>query len=230
MKIGRYMQCQVHAHDLRSIVRHEQRKDLHRERQSSELTSNTHLDAAQNEVVLVNDSGHVLGSMPKKAVHNVHTPLHLGFSVYVFNDEHLLLMTKRSSKKLTWPSVWSNSFCGHPAPGENFRDAISRHARQELNIALEDITPVLPRFRYSCTMQNGLRENELCPVFRATTTDQPRLNSLEVDDAAWMEWEKVVLQLFISPWARLQIAELDKLGSPAAWPQTAWNLLPGIIE
>ena len=187
------------------------------------------LDPIQDEVVLVDDSGFVLESMSKMAVHGANTPLHLGFSVYVFNNRFQLLMTRRSSLKSTWPSVWSNSFCGHPSPGESFYNAIQRRAMQELGIRLADIAPILPRFRYRCRMLNGTTENEICPVFRAKTIAEPKLNPAEVDDSTWMEWRKVMDQLFISPWARLQIDELRKLGAPEEWPRCKWDLLPDTV-
>lgn len=190
------------------------------------MISDPDFSATQREVVLVDNGGFVVGSMPKNLVHSINTPLHLGFSVYVFNDRSQLLMTRRSRIKATWPGVWSNSFCGHPSPGETFYNAIERRAQQELAIDVESITPILTRSRYSCEMPNGVRENEICPVFRALTTEEPRLNLTEVESAMWIDWVTATAQLFISPWARFQIDELCKLGAPEEWPTGNWNSLP----
>lgn len=198
-------------------------------RRSIALTSETILDVDRDDVVLVDGDGTVVGSMPKRIVHNTNTPLHLGFSVYVFNGRSQLLMTRRSVGKATWPGVWTNSFCGHPAPGETFSGAIERRAAHELGVRLGGISPILTNFRYSCTMPNGVRENEICPVFRAETSDCPQLNPDEVDDCLWMNWVDVLTQVLISPWARLQIGRLQALGEPTEWPADEWGRLPATV-
>jgi isopentenyl-diphosphate delta-isomerase len=58
-------------------------------------------------VVLVDESNAVLGTMPKAEVHGATTPLHRGFSLFLFNRERKLLLQQRSAKKKTWPLVWS---------------------------------------------------------------------------------------------------------------------------
>jgi len=47
------------------------------------------------EVVLVDKQNKVLGTAPKLATHNVNTPLHRGFSVFLFNSRGELLLQQR---------------------------------------------------------------------------------------------------------------------------------------
>src|ERR1700712_2550073 len=98
--------------------------------------------------VRVDDGGTPVGSADKVVVHDSNTPLHLAFSCHVYNSEGLVLVTRRALSKLTWPGVWTNSFCGHPAPGESQDDAIVRRGLFELGIAVDRIEVVLPDFRY----------------------------------------------------------------------------------
>ena len=49
--------------------------------------------------------------------------------------------------------------------------AIVRRAQHELGIRLTDIEVILPEFRYRAVDASGIVENEVCPVFRAVTTD-----------------------------------------------------------
>ena len=75
------------------------------------------------EVVLLDEHGNAVGTCPKSEVHNESTPLHLAFSCYVIDESGRVLVTKRALRKETWPGAWTNSCCGHPAPGESVEDA-----------------------------------------------------------------------------------------------------------
>ena len=62
-------------------------------------------------------------------------------------------------------------------------------------------------------MPNGTRENELCPVFTATTLDEVQPNPSEVSAHEWVDWaafRDAVLagDRDVSPWAVRQVAEL----------------------
>ena len=70
-------------------------------------------------VVLVDDDGHPRGTANRLTVHGTDTPLHFAFSCHLVDAAGRILVTRRALEKKTWPGVWTNSFCGHPRPGES---------------------------------------------------------------------------------------------------------------
>ena len=164
-------------------------------------------------VVLLDEAGHRTGTAPKVEVHTDRTPLHLAFSCYVFDDDGRLLLTRRAEHKRTWPGVWTNSFCGHPAPDEELSEAVRRRGRQELGLEVEDVVLVLPAFRYQAVMPDGTRENEMCPVYVARTRGVLHPDPEEVSGTRWEEWPSFSTAVLegereVSPWCRQQVAEL----------------------
>jgi len=164
-------------------------------------------------VVLVDDDARPVGTLPKAAVHHRSTPLHLGFSCYLFDRRGRVLLTRRALTKPTWPGVWTNSCCGHPLPDEPLPEAVRRRARHELGLHIDHVQCVLPRFRYRAIATDGTVENELCPVFcaRAHGAVQPAAD--EVMDWRWVLWSKLraaaELSWPLSPWAAAQVPLLD---------------------
>ncbi|WP_084692208.1 isopentenyl-diphosphate Delta-isomerase [Parafrankia elaeagni] len=183
-------------------------------------------------VILLSPSGEVVGTTPKATVHGPQTPLHLAFSSYVFDNLDRLLVTRRALEKRTWPGVLTNTCCGHPAPGEDFREAITRRLQEELGLQAGPIELALPTFRYRCVMDDGTVENEICPVFFTRTSGPFQINPEEVAEAFWLPWSTFVDDvmsgaLTISPWARLQVEQLRTLGpSPRNWPSASDDELP----
>ena len=168
----------------------------------------TSLDDEQ--VVLLSDTGIPVGTYTKARVHTASTPLHLAFSCHVMNDEGLVLVTRRALSKATWPGVWTNSFCGHPAPGETPLEAVGRRAFQELGFEVEGVTSILPDFRYRAVDASGVVENEICPVFTARAVGDPNPSPDEVAEWAW-----------ITPAALRASVE----AAPFAWsPWLGWQL------
>ena len=184
-------------------------------------------------VVLLAEDGTPIGQAPKATVHGrvgstgdgTGTPLHLAFSCHVYSSAGELLLTRRALSKPTWPGVWTNSFCGHPAPGEAIVDAVHRRGHQELGVAIRDVHCVLPQFRYRARAADGTVENEICPVFCALIDGEPAAAPHEVMDMVWADWRDVRsaadLPWAISPWARdqiplLEVADLPVWARPAA--------------
>jgi len=169
--------------------------------------------APSEQVVLLDDAGNPIGVADKFEVHTANTELHLAFSCHVYNEAGQVLVTRRALSKLTWPGVWTNSFCGHPAPGESFGDAIARRASIELGITISDLTLILPDFRYRAVDASGIVENEVCPVYRAVTRDVVAPNPEEVAEFAWVEPTSlrdaaVAAPYAFSPWLGWQLAQL----------------------
>ena len=166
-------------------------------------------------VVLVAEDGSPIGSADKIAVHTTDTALHLAFSCHVYSPAGEVLVTRRALGKLTWPGVWSNSFCGHPSPGESQEDAIVRRARAELGIGVTDLEVVLPDFRYRAVDASGIVENEVCPVYRAVTVDAVVPNPTEVAEFAWVDPAALhdavgAAPYAFSPWLGWQLEQLRR--------------------
>lgn len=167
---------------------------------------------APEEVVLLDDAHRPIGTAPKAEVHTGDTPLHLAFSCYVLDDDGRLLLTRRALAKKTWPGVWTNSFCGHPGPGEELTETVARRAAQELGFAVTDVAEVLPEFRYRAVDASGVVENEFCPVYVARASGEPRPLPEEVAETAWLTPEQLftaaeAAPFLLSPWLLEQLAD-----------------------
>jgi isopentenyl-diphosphate delta-isomerase len=191
------------------------------------MTTPVHTDISSGSVVLLDESGAAIGVADKRAVHGPDTPLHLAFSVYVFDQgqtgQDRLLVTQRALHKTTWPGVWTNTCCGHPAPGEPHADAVRRRVREELGIELDDLRLLLPAFRYRAVMGDGTVENEMCPVYAARTSDVVRPDPEEVAGTGWVPWGAFRAEVLagtrdVSPWCVEQVTALpaEPLEAPAA--------------
>lgn len=175
--------------------------------------------AESEQIVFVHEDGTPTGETgPKLASHTADTKLHLAFSCYVFRQsDNKFLLTQRALSKKVWPGVWTNSVCGHPAPGETLENAIRRRAAFELGIeTLEDITNILPDYRYTTPPFGGIIENEFCPVFIAYTSAEPAPNPDEVEAYMWVSWQEYVRMLAKQPadmsyWAKDQYERLRNL-------------------
>jgi isopentenyl-diphosphate Delta-isomerase len=157
-------------------------------------------------VVLVDREDRPIGTMEKDEVHTHDTPLHRAFSCFVFNpplhnptSQKLqgtrasegqvgdVLVTQRSLKKKTWPGAWSNSFCGHPMPGESREEALHRRAAFELGMRVMEVKKVADyTYRFE---RDGVVEHEVCPIYIARAASDISLNPDEVGAYEWMGWD-----------------------------------------
>jgi len=174
----------------------------------------------KDHVVLVDENNQVIGTAPKLATHFKNTPLHRGFSVFLFNKKGELLLQQRSSQKKTWPLTWSNSVCGHPMLNESPLLAAKRRLSFELGMTEANIHMILPNYRYRFEKE-GIVENEFCPVMLGFSDQVPVLNPDEVESIRsipWTDWLDEIKNHpeAYSPWAveeSLLLEENDEFNS-----------------
>jgi isopentenyl-diphosphate Delta-isomerase len=176
---------------------------------------------AQELIVLVDDDGRSIGTMPKPLVHHGETPLHRAFSAYLFDEAGRLLITRRALDKATFPGMWTNTVCGHPGPDEDDAAAIARRAKFELGLGVAGIRPALPGYRYRAEFQ-GVVENEICPVYLGRFTGSPEPDASEVAEWELLDWAAFRRRQETegdawSPWCREQARLIEDAGLvPAA--------------
>ncbi|WP_460799036.1 isopentenyl-diphosphate Delta-isomerase [Microbacterium sp. GXF0217] len=168
-------------------------------------------------VTLLDEAGAAIGTAPKNEVHTDSTPLHLAFSCYVLDAQGRLLVTRRALSKRTWPGVWTNSFCGHPRPGEDMIAAVIRRGAEEIGARPRDVTVALPSFRYRAVDASGIVEHEFCPVHVARIDGDVVPDPAEVMEYAWVLPDHLASAVVsapfaFSPWLREQLPLLRAEG------------------
>ena len=167
-------------------------------------------------IVLVDDDGRAIGTLPKPLVHHGETPLHRAFSAYLFDDAGRLLVTRRAEGKQTFPGMWTNTVCGHPGPDEEDGAAIARRAAFELGLGVRDLRPALPGYRYRAEFL-GVVENEICPVYLGRFTGSPAPDPTEVGEWELLDWAAFRRRQETegdawSPWCREQTRMIEEAG------------------
>jgi isopentenyl-diphosphate delta-isomerase type 1 len=151
----------------------------------------------EDYVVLVDEADNPVGVERKSRVHSFSTPLHRGFSVFLFKNTKQLLLQQRSETKKTWPMVWSNSCCGHPMPGESYENAVVRRTRFELGVDLSALIKISD-YRY-CFSKDGVMEHEICPVYAGICKDEVMPDGDEINAVKWISWDDWVAQIRTQP-------------------------------
>jgi isopentenyl-diphosphate Delta-isomerase len=144
--------------------------DLATSAPASENTSKV-VDREQLLVELVDRAGGALGSCPVRAAHTAPGRLHRAFSVLLYDPTGRVLLQQRAAVKTRFALRWSNTCCGHPAPGEDPAAAATARLSEELGIKAAQITPLVEAgvYRYRADdAASAYVEHEWDHVFAAT--------------------------------------------------------------
>jgi len=135
-------------------------------------------------VILVDELDNPTGSIEKMEAHRK-ALLHRAISVFVCNTKGEWLLQRRALTKYHSNSLWTNTCCTHPFPGESNIAAANRRLKQEMGMKCE--LKEIFSFTYKELLDNELTEYEFDHVFFGITDDLPQINTSEV-----MEWKYIV--------------------------------------
>src|SRR5258707_15596891 len=76
------------------------------------------VDREQLPVELVDRAGRAIGTCPVGKAHTAPGRLHRAFSVLLYDPAGRVLLQRRAAAKTRFALRWSNTCCGHPAPGQ----------------------------------------------------------------------------------------------------------------
>jgi isopentenyl-diphosphate delta-isomerase len=93
-------------------------------------------------VELVDRAGAALGACPVGEAHTEHGRLHRAFSVLLYDNDGRVLLQRRAALKTRFALRWSNTCCGHPAPGQGIATAAYTRLAEELGISAAQTTPL----------------------------------------------------------------------------------------
>ncbi|HQX98958.1 MAG TPA: isopentenyl-diphosphate Delta-isomerase [Flavobacteriales bacterium] len=135
-------------------------------------------------VVLIDPNDREIGQMEKLEAHRTGR-LHRAFSVFIFNAQGELLLQQRAANKYHSASLWTNTCCGHPRPGEALVAAGERRLEEEMGLHV----PLRPAFHftYAAKLEDGLTEHELDHVLIGRSDRDPRPDPEEAADWRWVD-------------------------------------------
>ena len=147
------------------------------------------VDREQLPVELVDRAGRATGSCPVREAHTAPGRLHRAFSVLVYDSAGRVLLQQRAAVKTRFALRWSNSCCGHPAPGQDLVAAAQARLAEELGITAGQVTPLTEAgvLRYRAADAATKRvEYEWDHVLVATlTSGAPAADDSEVRQVRW---------------------------------------------
>ena len=135
-----------------------------------------------NHVILVDNQDQVVGYMEKLEAHQK-AALHRAVSVFIINSKGEWLLQQRAKDKYHSNSLWTNTCCTHPYPGERVLEAANRRLEEEMGMHAH-LQQVF-HFTYLAPLDNQLTEHELDHVFVGFTDQTPIPNSSEVKNYAY---------------------------------------------
>ena len=101
------------------------------------------VDREQLLVELVDRGGRPLGTCRVREAHTAPGRLHRAFSVLLYDAAGRALLQRRAAAKTRFALRWSNTCCGHPAPGQDVAAAATTRLAEELGITVAQITPLV---------------------------------------------------------------------------------------
>jgi isopentenyl-diphosphate delta-isomerase len=170
---------------------------------STPVTAPATADREQLLVELVDRAGRAFGTSSVGAAHTAPGRLHRAFSVLLYDPAGRVLLQQRSAAKTRFALRWSNTCCGHPAPGQDVAAAAGARLAEELGITAAQVTPLTEagvlRYRAEDATTKYV-EYEWDHVFVARlTTGAPAPDESEVREVRWASPDFLAAEIAARP-------------------------------
>ncbi|KAI7756335.1 hypothetical protein M8C21_007890, partial [Ambrosia artemisiifolia] len=176
-----------------------------------------------DQCILVDENDKVVGHDTKYNCHLMEkiekeNLLHRAFSVFLFNSKYELLLQQRSTTKVTFPLVWTNTCCSHPLYRETelieenalgVRNAAQRKLLDELGIPAEDVpvdefTPLVDYLlfivRDVCLKPNPDEVKDIKYVNPQQLKELVRKADVGEDGVKLSPWFRLIVDHFLFEW------------------------------
>ena len=161
-----------------------------------DLTARLSAGTSADAVVLVDANDRPIGKMAKLEAH-LRGLLHRAVSVFVRDSNGRLLLQQRAPGKYHSGTLWSNTCCSHPRPGETVAHAAARRLGEEMGISCS--LNFLFLTQYCAPVSHGLVENELVHVFGGTFDGVPDPDADEVMNWRWRHPAEIAKDVEVRP-------------------------------
>ncbi len=138
---------------------------------------------------IVDEEGHVTGSIPRGRAHDGSKILHPVVHLHLFNSHNDLYLQHRPAWKDIQPDKWDTSTGGHVDYGETVASALRREVGEELGIAA-----FAPTFLGKYVFE-GVRERELVYVYRTTYDGPISPNAEELSGGRFFSQEEILRRI-----------------------------------
>ena len=176
-------------------------------------------DSMDEYVILVDQNDHPIGKEDKAKCHLPNGKLHRAFTALIFNGEGKLLLTKRSDKKMLWPSYWDGTIASHPRESETYVSSAERRMPEEIGIDCK--MNYMNKFEYHVPYKDIGSENEICGTLIGIVDDfdETCLIKDEISEIKWIGPDELKNDLqqnmdVYCPWMVIALYFLDRSSYP----------------
>ena len=138
---------------------------------------------------VVDENGHVIGSISRGQAHDGTKILHPVVHLHLFNSQGQLFLQERPQWKDIQPGKWDTATGGHVDYGEKVADALTREVSEELGV-----TDFIPEFLGKYIFE-GKRERELVYVYKTTYDGEVHPNPDELAGGRFFSREEILEKL-----------------------------------
>ncbi|MTH98785.1 isopentenyl-diphosphate delta-isomerase [Roseibium sp. RKSG952] len=141
---------------------------------------------------------------------------HLAVSVFVFDDDALLIQ-KRAASKYHCGGLWANTCCSHPYWNEDLKTCAERRLKEELGFTV----PLTEKrvVEYSADVGEGLHEHEKVTMFTASVNRHEldlHPDPEEVSVTRWLRPDQLRAEIAaapgaFTPWLRIYVERFPEL-------------------